>query len=250
MNSTPSEDNTQESERRISPQQIFLIGLLGIVFVIVIVVSILILNRPQPSMQQTATVQQEFGQTTVIEASRTPTYTVTPSPGFTFTPKPTRTPTIAPTSTGTPLPTLLPSITPAYPSEHNDQYKLVLWTPELADQLIQVLEVYPDSLSSFARGDDDQGYYDAFQYALFAQRESLLRFPSANLADIWQWQLAYNLARTGDQTAGDVYANLITQELNQDNTTLNELYSWGLNQEPQLLIENFPLMAGDNFLSR
>ncbi|MCK4724687.1 MAG: hypothetical protein KAT29_02740, partial [Anaerolineales bacterium] len=249
MNSSQPEDNTQDSERKISPQQLFLIGLLGVVFVIVLVVSILILTRPQSTDPGTPTEQLEIAFSSETIASLTPTNTTTPLPRFTFTPKPTRTPTIGPTSTASATPTLLPSLTPAFPSEHNDQYKLVLWTPELAEQLIKILEVYPDTLSSFARGNDNQGYYDAFQYALFSQREALLRFPTASQAEEWQWQLAYNLARTGDQNAGEVYASLITQELNRDDTTLDELYSWGLKRDPQLLIESFPLESGEEILS-
>ena len=249
MNTSQSEDNSKGEGQKFTPQQLFLIGLLGVVFVVVIVVSILILNRPQSASQQLSTEQQELVLSSEIIPSLTPTNTITPSPGATFTPKPTRTQTQSPTPTATPFPTLLPSITPAYPSEHNDQYELVLWTPDLANQLIDILEVYPETLSSFARGDDNQGYYDAFQYALFAQREALLRFPSGSQADTWQWQLAYNLARTGDQTAGDVYAKLITQELNRDNTSLDELYVWGLKQDPQLLIESFLLEPGENVLS-
>lgn len=249
MNSNTEEDIPQEGKQKVSPQQLFLIGLLGIVFIIVIVVSILILNRPQAVEQPIQTVPEESFEPTRIESTLTPTNTASPSPGATFTPKPTRTPTIGPTSTASPTSTLLPSITPDFPSEFNDQYELVLWTPELADQLIQVLELYPERLSSFARGENDQGYYAAFQYALFAQREALLRFPSAQQADSWQWQLAYNLARTGDQSAGDAYKKLITQELNQGNFTLNDLYTWGLDQDPQLLIEHFPLEAGEDELS-
>jgi hypothetical protein len=249
MNSQHTEDPQKDGERKISSQELFLIGLLGVVFVIVLVISILILTRPQSSAQETPTDHQEIVFSTETTASLTPTNTITLSPGITFTPKPTRTPTIAPTSTASPLPTLLPSLTPAFPSEHNDQYELVLWTPKLADQLIDILEVYPETLSSFARGDDNQGYYDAFQYALFAQHEALLRFPSASQANEWQWQLAYNLARTGDQSAGEVYASLITQELNRDNITLDELYLWGLKRNPQLLIESFPLESGGENLN-
>lgn len=130
MNSSPSEENPQDSERKFSPQQLFLIGLLGIVFIIVLVVSILILNRPQAAAPPTPTEQQELLESTEFVATLTPTNTISPSPGFTFTPKPTRTPTIAPTLTASPLPTLLPSITPAFPSAHNDHYELVLWTPD------------------------------------------------------------------------------------------------------------------------
>ena len=109
MNSSPPEENPQDSERKFSPQQLFLIGLLGVVFVIVIVVSILILNRPQAAAQPTPTEQPEILGSTDFVATLTPTNTISPSPGFTFTPKPTRTATIAPTLTVTPLPTLLPS---------------------------------------------------------------------------------------------------------------------------------------------
>lgn len=249
MNSNPEEGKSQEGDRRVSPQQLFLIGLLGIVFIIVIVVSIMILNRPQAVDQPTQTLREEGIEPTGIESTLTPTNTTSPSPAATFTPKPTRTPTIGPTSTASPSPTLLPSITPEFPSEHNDHYELVLWTPELANQLIQELELYPERLSSFARGEDDRGYYAAFQYALFAQQEALLRFPSAPQADSWQWQMAYNMARTGDQSAGEAYTKLITQELNQGNFNLNDLYTWGLDQEPQLLIDHFPLEAGEDELS-
>ncbi|MCJ7537393.1 MAG: hypothetical protein MUO57_17845 [Anaerolineales bacterium] len=245
MNSPQSEQTPQESEQKISAQQLFLIGLLGVVFIIVLVISILILTRPQSTVQGTPIDQQEIVFSSETIPSLTATLTITPSPIFTFTPKPTRTPTIAPTSTASPSPTLLPSLTLAFPSEHNDQYYLVLWTPELATSLIDLLEVYPETLSSFARGADNQGYFDAFQYALFAQQEALLQFPTAPQADDWLWQLAYNLARTSDPSAGDVYASIITQELNRGNTTLDDLYTWGWKQSPQILIESFPLDSED-----
>jgi hypothetical protein len=43
--------------------------------------------------------------------------------------------------------------------------------PEYADQLIRILEAYPDSLSAFARGEDNSGYYAAFDDAIFALRK-------------------------------------------------------------------------------
>jgi cytoskeletal protein RodZ len=113
MNSNTEEDKPQEGKQKVSPQQLFLIGLLGIVFIIVIVVSILILNRPQAVEQPIPTVPEESFEPTRIESTLTPTNTASPRPGATFTPKPTRTPTIGPTSTASPTSTLLPSITPA-----------------------------------------------------------------------------------------------------------------------------------------
>lgn len=248
MNSLQPEDSPQDQGQKNSPQQIFLIGLLGVVFVIIIIVSIIILTRPQSDSPMTPPAEVVV-LSPEITASQTPTITITPSPRYTFTPKPTQTATVRPTSSPSPSPTLLPSLTPEFPSKFNDQYELVDWTPQLADQLIELLEVYPDTLSSFARGDDDQKYYDAFQYALFAQREALLLFPTAQEADQWQWQLAYNLARTGEQNAGEVYASLITQELNRDNISLDELHLWGLEQTPELLIESFPVNHGNDIQS-
>jgi hypothetical protein len=245
--SNNSDQSPQDGEQKVSTQQIFLIGLLGVVLIIVLVISVLILTRPDTAAEQPTPDQTEIILSPQISPSLTPTNTITPSPRFTFTPKPSRTATIGATSTGTPLPTLLPSLTPAFPSEHNDQYQLLHWTPELATQLIDLMEVYPEALSSFARGADDQGYYDAFQYALFSQKEALHRFPTAPQAQQWLWQLAYNMARTGDPAAGEVYANLITQELNRRVVNLGQLYSWGINQTPEMTIEVISLaQEGDD----
>ena len=125
----------------------------------------------------------------------------------------------------------------------------MLWTPELASQLIDLLEVYPETLSSFARGADNQGYFDAFQYALFAQQEALLRFPSAPQALGWSRAMAYNLARTGDPSAGDVYAALIIQDLNSGKITVDELPFWGLDHEPFVIVEVIPLDSGNEDVS-
>lgn len=241
MNPSNSDQSPQDSKQKTSSQQIFLIGLLGVVFVILLVISILILTRPDSPPEEPSPEPTEILISSEIIPSSTSTPSITPSPRFTFTPKPSRTPTMAPTSTETPLPTLLPSLTPAFPSEYNDQYFLVRWTPELATQLINLLEVYPETLSSFARGADNQGYYEAFGYSLFAQQEALHRFPTASQAQDWSWQLAYNLARTGDPNAGEVYAALITHELNSGNVSIDEPIFWGWNGEPQIVVEVIPL---------
>jgi hypothetical protein len=241
MDPSNSEQQSQESGQKIPNQQIFIIGLLGIVLVIVIVISILILTRPDSPREESPPEPTAIITPSEISPTLTSSPSVTPSPRFTFTPKPTRTPTIAPTPTETPTPTWLPSLTPAFPSEFDDQYILVPWTAELASQLIDHLEVYPESLSSFARGPNNQGYYDAFEFAAFAQQEALLRFPTAPQAQDWSWQLAYNLARMGDPTAGDVYASLITHEIASGNASLNEPIFWGSNGDPKIVVEVIPL---------
>jgi hypothetical protein len=241
----PAPDNGQ----KFSSQQIILISILGVVFIIVLIASILILTQSQsvPELQTPEPIEVVLSTQKVSTLTPTPSHT--PTLRSTFTPEATRTPTISPTSTVTPLPTLLPSLTPAFPSEHNDQYKLVHWTPELATQLIDLLEVYPETLSGFARGADNQGYYDAFSYAIFSQQEALHRFATAPQARDWLWQLAYNLARTSDPAAGEVYANIITQELNSGQVTLDGLYRWGLDRTPQVIIEVIPLDTPSGDLS-
>jgi hypothetical protein len=113
----------------------------------------------------------------------------------------------------------------------------VEWTPELADRLIELMQAYPRTLSAFARGEDNAGFYEAFNYAIFAQREALMRFPTANQADNWLWNLAINLARTGDPDAGTIFAILITNELNRGSLDLNDLESIGGQMDPEVQID-------------
>ena len=249
MTSSSSDQPAPDNSQKFSSRQIILISILGVVFIIVLVASILVLTRPKSPPEQKKPEPIEAVISTQPISTLTPTPSHTPTFRSTFTPKPTRTPTIAPTSTVTPLPTLLPSLTPAFPGEHNDQYNLINWTPELATQLIDLLEVYPETLSGYARGADNQGYYDAFSYAIFSQQEALLRFNTAPQARDWLWQLAYNLARTSDPAAGEVYANIINQELNSGQVALDELDRWGLNRTPQVIIEVAPLETPSDELS-
>ena len=172
----------------------------------------------------------------------TPTSTPTPIPLPTFTPVPVGSPTTTPTVTLTPTstPTQAPGLTPAYPLDDNEFYDLAEWTPRLATQLIEYMEAYPESLSAYARGADNSGYYQAFSYAIFAQREALLQFPAASQADDWTWSLAYNLARTGNSLAGDFYAALITDALNNDVISIQNLSDWDKLETYNLTIEIFP----------
>lgn len=236
MTSSSSEQPSPSRDNSTSSQNNLLIGILvGLLIIVIAAIAYLIFERrpanviePSPQIVNTPIVDTD------PTSTPSPTSSATLRP--TFTPKPTRTATITPTASGTPLSTLIPSLTPAFPSEFNDQYLLIPWTPELATELIALMEVYPETLSSFARGTNDQGYFDAFQYALFAQGEALHRFSTASQASEWLWQYAYNLARTGDSTAGQVYAEIITQELNKGDLEIEDLTEWGLNLSPQITL--------------
>lgn len=247
MTSSPQDQSPTDTDNERPSRELITFGGLGVAFIFVLITALFILYRPQVTVSEPTSTTEQLASiqtpeiTTTIGITLIPVATSTQTPAETFTPKPTRTPTKSPTPSGTPLPTLPPSLTPAFPGEFNDQYDLVFWTPELASQLIDIMEAYPETLSIFARGINDQGYYDAFQYAIFAQREALLQFPTASQASDWTWRLAYNLARTSDPSAGEMYANMITQELNSGRVSLEDLYQWGLDQSPQLIIEVIPL---------
>jgi hypothetical protein len=207
---------------------------------------------PLATGESTGTATQEIsGAAPSSTASSTSTLTAT-STGTaraTFTPRPSSTSTITLTPTATATRTLAASLTPAVPIESNEPYLLIPWTPELADRLIEVWEAYPETLSTFARGEDGSGYFSAFEYAVLAQREALLRFPTAPQAQDWLWDLAYNLARLGDPAAGSTYAALITQELNAGRVQLASLFDWGNFQDPPVAIETFNLETPPGLLS-
>jgi len=96
------------------------------------------------------------------------------------------------------------------------------------------MDYYPNTIPESNRGEDYAAYYAAFEYAVVAQRESLLRFPDAPQAKNWHWGLALNYARTGDSRAGQTYADLIAQGLNQGEVNLDYLYAWFQEREPHM----------------
>ncbi len=181
------------------------------------------------------------------------TATNTASPTITRTLRPTLTPSITPTPSQTLTPTITPTmagpatLTPARPAV-GDPYKLVTWTPELAEQAIALLTDYPNLLPDDLRNEDNSGYRQAFQYAAIAQREALLRFPDVPQASGWRLGLAYSLAQLGDSQAGDIYADLIAKALNQAETQIDDLAMWFQNQEPRLRLNSIELLPPQGFV--
>lgn len=155
--------------------------------------------------------------------------TRTPLPTFTVTPSPTNTPTITNTRrptwtlkpTRVPTRTLTPSITPtstrsypptpiiATPYKYNDLYTLTTWSPEKADELIQILQGIPSARSPVVRQRNTSDFDEAFYYAAYAQQEALLRFPEAIQANAWRWGLAYNTSRLQDPRSAQLLADLL-----------------------------------------
>jgi hypothetical protein len=179
----------------------------------------------------------------------TATFTPTQTPTITRTLRPTFTPTISSTPTLISSPTLpatsthIPSLTPARPLVQAGRYFLADWTPDQADQMALLLEQYPSSRPESALTQDEDGFYPVFRFGIFALNEALLRFPDSAEAKSWRWRLAYTRVELGDPGAGNDYADLIVQALNQGETELGQLYLWFSQQEPRLslyMIQNQP----------
>ena len=229
--STPPQE-TQQTQ--------FLLTSLVLVGLFILGLALLLAAYPSvfaPSPTETPTVTLTLRPTLTPSPSPTLTLTPTPSrtPRATFTPSLTPTPTLTVTPSPTPSPTGPPTLTPARPVI-GAVYSLNPWGPDDAQRVIDLFDYFPNTLSAQARGKDNAAYYQAYQYAAFAQREALLRFPNAPQAPAWRWGLGYNLARTGDPQAGQVYGELITQALNRGETDINTLSAWLTANDPRLIL--------------
>lgn len=179
---------------------------------------------------------------------------VTPIPSATRTLRATLTPTITATSTQT----LLPSQTPTPPGPptltaaqpvRSDPYKLKEWTEDLANLSIELMNDFPNTLIPRLRGEDNQGYFDAFHYATIAGKEGLQRFPDALQAVQWRFDLAYNLAQTGSPEAGEAYAALLSETLNQGDVDLAGLVDWFRARETRLRLDLVEMTPPPGYLS-
>jgi hypothetical protein len=102
--------------------------------------------------------------------------------------------------------------------------------------MVKLMQGYPNSLPESTRGEGNLAYYQAYKYPILALREGLLRYPDAPQADQWRWDLAYDLALTGDVEAGKVYANLLAKYLNRGDVDLDYLYAWLPIVEPEMTL--------------
>lgn len=198
-----------------------------------------------PTITRTPTVTQTRTATPTITLTPTSTRTLRPS----FTPTATLTPSLTPQPSGTPTPIGPPTLTPARPVLGGEPYSLLPWSPEVADRVIALINDYPNTLTRQARGENDENYFQAFNYAVLAQNEALLRFPDAPQAESWRWGLAYNLARTGSLKTGQNYADLLATALNQGAIQLDELEEWFTGKEPRLEFEILEIEPLPGYLS-
>jgi hypothetical protein len=158
--------------------------------------------------------------------TETATATITPTPRPTWTLAPTQTPTQTATPTSTSTITPLPTLPAARPLRFNDLYQLSDWSPERADYLVRLMQSYPNARFRTEQERQTDAYNQAFIYPAFAAREALLRYPEAQEALRWRWEVAYSLSRFNDPSAGEHYAALIVQALNDEQVTVENLPAW------------------------
>jgi hypothetical protein len=216
--------------------------LLAVLIVLAVIVSGLIFIiasypfflAPEPTITATITTTRSA----TLTATTTPT--ITPTATNTKTPRPTSSPTatLTPSITASPAPSAtpigLPTLTPALPFGNNLVYNLDGWTPEKADYLIKLMEGFPDALPEGEKGEDKADYYNSFEYAVIALSDALDQFPGSYYSEEWKWDYAFNLARVGDSSAGEAYAKVISEGLNNRDTTVEDLKSWFISKEPRL----------------
>ena len=231
----------------------FLLTSLIIIVILVLAVLVIYLTYPEFLALETPATQTQ-AEISPIQLTDTPSPTITLTPTASRTLRPTTTPSITLTPTITPFPSQTttppgpPTLTPAKPIL-GDPYKLVDWSPDHADYMIQLMADYPNTLSEGSRGENNENYYDAFGYAVDAQQESILRFPDAPLVEVWQWGLAYNLARIADSGSGDAYGRLIIDGLNQGDVDMTNLADWFKQREPRLVLYTIELDPISGYLS-
>jgi hypothetical protein len=186
----------------------------------------------------------------------TPVPEVMPPPLVTLatTQQPTQTtpislPTVTPTATIPPIP--IPTLLPITVAPDSRSYRLVQWTPEMAEGLIRLMENYPDTLSYIERGYHDSSYIEAFHYATWAGYEALLRYPDHPRAENWKWWLGNDIAWSYQFTyggqAGDYYANLIGAGLKSGEVTIDSLRDWIFTKDPTSQTELIRLDAPEGF---
>ncbi|NIS82681.1 MAG: hypothetical protein GTO14_21335 [Anaerolineales bacterium] len=170
----------------------------------------------------------------IFEPDFSPTYV---EPTRDIPTKVTSSPTSVPSSqvlTFTPEPTSTPLV--SIPLEE-DLYQLVNWNPELSNQLIADLNEYLETLSDKDRGRLDVGYYLSHKYVILAEEEAIYRFPDSEFSENWRWDLAFNYALVGSKSAGEIYSDLVSHDLNSGKVQLSDLVVWLQDKEPRLQFE-------------
>lgn len=152
-----------------------------------------------------------------------PSVSSTPRPTASIPPADTAMPFALPEPFPTPRP--LPTLTPATPHPETARYALTEWTAEDYSRAVNLLIQYAASQSL-----DQYGYPDYDRNMLpiaLVQEEALLRYPEADHAPRWRWDIAYYLSLAGaSDQASRAYQALILEALNEDRVKIEQLSNW------------------------
>jgi len=178
-------------------------------------------NPPEINISTPSSTPTPEASATLAAPSKTSTSTIVAK----------NTPTPRPTHTRTPVPTFTPAILSLTP---DTAYTLRDWTPEQADLLVDRISSYLTAIENepvYASVYGYSNYMEQYQYLALVESEALLRFPNAQQADRWQWDLCYNLAFSYLSVSTDApelqcYSRLIENGLNTGQTNILQLSNW------------------------
>jgi hypothetical protein len=227
--------------------------LIILVVFFLIFIALRLLYQPASLSRPTSTLRPATATTTHTPAvtatfTGTPTVTRTSRPTWTLRPTDTRTATRTPAPTDTPLPPIMP--TWGKPVPYNDLYLLRPWSAQDANNMIELLQAFPDTLYPTPASRDTSTYNFAYTYVVYLQREALLRYPDDPLAEEWRWGLAYNLAHTNDPSVTEAYAALIQEVLDKGLIPVEDLPEWFAQHEHKLSLSIYNFLPPPGYLSR
>ncbi len=243
-------ENQQQDNARIR----FLLTNLGIIIIFILTLVVILaaypsVLAPEPTLTPTATRRPSQTPSSTPSPIPTLTPTITRTRRHTFTPTITLTPSRTLTPAPSPTQAGPPTLTPARPVVGNANYSLHPWSVERANEVLALIEDYPNTLPRQSRGEDDANYYAAYYYPAIAHAEAILRYPDSPEANLWRWRRAYDLARMGDPQAGQAYADILVTALNRSEVNILELPEWFARQEPRLSLRFTRLSTMTGYLS-
>jgi len=119
-----------------------------------------------------------------------------------------------------------PTLTTPTPFSSNpEDYQFAPWSADRADELIEEME---NEVLGFFGADREPGdNYPPYMVAWYAAWDALERFPDDPRKETWLWKMAYYMALAGEgYESTEIYADLITDALNQEGISPQDLPGW------------------------
>jgi len=247
-------NNVSLDEKSAIKKKQFLLTNLIVIILVIICLILLILAYPI-FMKPTSTGIPEDNNGLKTDTIISEIHSEMQNPTITSTRRPTFTPSITPTSTWTQVvgptsPPIGPStITPALPSKDLSVYSMRDWSAADANYMIKMMQGYPATLLPKGVSGTDPAFYQAFEYAVVAEKEAILRFPESEYRQEWDFSLAFDLAQTGSSDTGEQYANILSRNLNNGSVQFKELKNWFESIEPRMTLSIIPTETNGKYIN-